>query len=151
VAISHHRLLALEDSQLTFQWKDYRSEHREKSKTVTLDVEEFMPRFRIHTLPAGFQRIRNYDFLASFTPTTGPKSPPPAFALQETRAPTDQTPQPRRLNDGLVHCAIASACSSLVCAPPRVFPPQSRSDLFRSQRFCPYSSTTWQSILPKPC
>jgi len=65
VAISNHRLLALKDDQVTFQWKDYRSEHREKSRTMTLDVDEFQRRFLIHTLPAGFQRIRHYGFLAN--------------------------------------------------------------------------------------
>ena len=65
VAISNHRLLALEQGRVTFQWKDYRSEHREKSKTMTLAAEEFQRRFLIHTLPAGFQRIRHYGLLAN--------------------------------------------------------------------------------------
>ena len=65
VAISNHRLLSLEDGHVTFQWKDYRSEHREKSKTMTIDADEFQRRFLIHTLPAGFQRIRHYGFLAN--------------------------------------------------------------------------------------
>jgi Putative transposase/Transposase zinc-binding domain len=65
VAISNHRLLSLEDGQVTFQWKDYRSEHREKSKVMTIEADEFQRRFLIHTLPAGFQRIRHYGFLAN--------------------------------------------------------------------------------------
>jgi putative transposase/transposase-like zinc-binding protein len=65
VAISNHRLLSLEDGHVTFQWKDYRSEHREKSKTMTIDADEFQRRFLIHTVPAGFQRIRHYGFLAN--------------------------------------------------------------------------------------
>lgn len=65
VAISNHRLLALEEDRVTFQWKDYRSEHREKSKTMTLDAGEFQRRFLIHTLPPGFQRIRHYGYLAN--------------------------------------------------------------------------------------
>jgi hypothetical protein len=65
VAISNHRLLSLEDGRVAFQWKDYRSEHREKSKTMTIDAGEFQRRFLIHTLPAGFQRIRHYGFLAN--------------------------------------------------------------------------------------
>ena len=65
VAISNGRLLSLQDDQVTFQWKDYRSQHREKSKTMTLDADEFQRRFLIHTLPAGFQRIRHYGFLAN--------------------------------------------------------------------------------------
>jgi hypothetical protein len=65
VAISNHRLLSLEDGHVTFQWKDYRSEHREKSKVMTVEADEFQRRFLIHTLPAGFQRIRHYGFLAN--------------------------------------------------------------------------------------
>jgi hypothetical protein len=65
VAISNHRLLSTENGQVTFQWKDYRSEHREKSKTMTIDADEFQRRFLIHTVPAGFQRIRHYGFLAN--------------------------------------------------------------------------------------
>jgi hypothetical protein len=65
VAISNHRLLSLEDGRVTFQWKDYRSEHREKSKTMKIEADEFQRRFLIHTLPAGFPRIRHYGFLAS--------------------------------------------------------------------------------------
>lgn len=65
VAISNHRLLSLEQDQVTFQWKDYRNEHSEKSRTMTLEVDEFQRRFLIHTLPAGFQRIRHYGFLAN--------------------------------------------------------------------------------------
>jgi hypothetical protein len=65
VAISNHRLLSLEDGRVTFQWKDYRSEHREKSKTMTIEADEFQRRFLIHTLPTGFQRIRHYGFLAN--------------------------------------------------------------------------------------
>ena len=65
VAISNHRLLSLQDNRVTFQWKDYRSEHREKSKAMTLEADEFQRRFLMHTLPAGFQRIRHYGFLAN--------------------------------------------------------------------------------------
>jgi hypothetical protein len=65
VAISNHRLLSLDHHQVTFQWKDYRNQHREKSKTMTIDADEFQRRFLIHTLPAGFQRIRHYGFLAN--------------------------------------------------------------------------------------
>jgi len=65
VAISNHRLLSLKDDEITFQWKDYRSEHSEKSRTMTLAVDEFQRRFLIHQLPAGFQRIRHYGYLAN--------------------------------------------------------------------------------------
>ncbi len=63
VALSNQRLTALEDGKVSFQWKDYR--HHNRSKTMTLDADEFIRRFLLHTLPPGFQRIRHYGFLAN--------------------------------------------------------------------------------------
>ena len=65
IAISNRRLLSLEEDQVTFQWKDHRSEHREKSKVMTVDADEFQRRLLIHVLPGGFQRIRYYGYLAN--------------------------------------------------------------------------------------
>ena len=62
VAISNQRLRALEDSHVTFEWKDYRDGH---VKTMTVSAEEFIRRFLLHALPPGLQRIRYYGFLAN--------------------------------------------------------------------------------------
>lgn len=63
VAISNHRLVKLEDGQVSFRWRDYR--HHDKLKVMTLAVDEFIRRFLLHSLPAGFHRIRHYGFLAN--------------------------------------------------------------------------------------
>jgi hypothetical protein len=63
VAISNHRLIALEDGKVSFHWKDYA--HGGKQKTMTLKAIEFIRRFLLHVLPAGFVRIRHYGFLAN--------------------------------------------------------------------------------------
>ena len=63
VAISNNRLLDIEDGMVTFHWKDYRDNDRQK--TMTLPAEEFIRRFLIHVLPEGFQRIRYYGLLAN--------------------------------------------------------------------------------------
>jgi hypothetical protein len=63
VAISNNRLLDVEQGQVTFQWKDYR--HNDRQRTMTLLAEEFIRRFLIHVLPDGFQRIRYYGFLGN--------------------------------------------------------------------------------------
>jgi hypothetical protein len=60
VAISNHRLLNIDNGQVQFQWKDYRDNNQ--PKTMTRDVDEFIRRFLLHTLPDGFQRIRYYGF-----------------------------------------------------------------------------------------
>src|SRR5271156_5951105 len=38
---------------------------RDRQKTMTLPVAEFIRRFLIHVLPSGFHRIRHYGLLAS--------------------------------------------------------------------------------------
>ena len=65
VALSNDRILSLANGRVTFQWKDYRRKDRHKSRTMTLDVEEFIRRFLIHTLPPGFQRIRYFGLMAN--------------------------------------------------------------------------------------
>lgn len=64
VAISNHRLLQLENGQVSFRWKDYR-DPQHPDKVMTLSAEEFIRRFLQHALPTGFQRIRYYGFLAN--------------------------------------------------------------------------------------
>jgi hypothetical protein len=65
VALSNNRILDVKDGQVTFQWKDYRSQDRQKSRTMTLAADEFIRRFLIHTQPPGFQRIRHFGFLSN--------------------------------------------------------------------------------------
>jgi hypothetical protein len=65
VAISNRRLIACDDKGVTFKWKDYRLEGPERYKLMTLATHEFIRRFLIHVLPAGFHRIRYYGLLAS--------------------------------------------------------------------------------------
>jgi ssDNA-binding Zn-finger/Zn-ribbon topoisomerase 1 len=65
VAISNQRLIALDAKTVTFKWKDYRIEGPERYKVMTLAINEFIRRFLMHALPAGFHRIRYYGLLAS--------------------------------------------------------------------------------------
>ena len=63
VAISNHRLLAVDDTHVTFRWKDYA--HRSKRRAMTLTLEEFLRRFLQHVLPKGLPRIRYFGWLAN--------------------------------------------------------------------------------------
>jgi hypothetical protein len=63
IAISNHRLMAVEKNTVSFQYTDYRD--AAKQKIVTLQGLEFLRRFAQHILPWGFVRIRHYGFLAS--------------------------------------------------------------------------------------
>jgi hypothetical protein len=65
VAISNRRLVACDDNGVTFKWKDYRIEGPERYQTMRLATDEFIRRFLMHVLPAGFHRIRYYGLLAS--------------------------------------------------------------------------------------
>src|SRR5215207_8561471 len=65
VAMSNSRLLAMDERGVTFRWKDYRAKGRTRHKTMTLAAQEFMRRFLLHVLPAGFHRIRHYGLLAN--------------------------------------------------------------------------------------
>jgi hypothetical protein len=65
VAISNRRLIACDEKGVAFKWKDYRIEGPDRYKVMTLATHEFIRRFLIHVLPAGFHRIRYYGLLAS--------------------------------------------------------------------------------------
>jgi len=67
VAIANSRLIACDRNSVTFRWKDYRAEGRDRQKVMTLATAEFIRRFLIHVLPHGFHRIRHYGLLASGT------------------------------------------------------------------------------------
>jgi len=63
VAISNHRLLNLENGKVTFSWKDYARGNQQQA--MTLNTDEFIRRFLLHVLPHGFQRLRQFGFLAN--------------------------------------------------------------------------------------
>jgi len=67
VAIANRRLLALDEQGVTFKWKDYRAKERVRHKIMTLAPDEFIRRFLLHVLPAGFHRIRHYGLIANTT------------------------------------------------------------------------------------
>jgi Putative transposase/Transposase zinc-binding domain len=65
VAISNSRLLDLDDDNVSFRWKNYRENGRQRTRVMRLDVSEFMRRFLLHVLPDGFHRIRHYGLFAN--------------------------------------------------------------------------------------
>lgn len=62
-AISNNRILAIENDEILFSWKDYRD--KGKRKIMKLHYEEFIRRFLLHVLPKGFCRIRYYGIYAN--------------------------------------------------------------------------------------
>jgi hypothetical protein len=104
VAIANSRLIACDDTGVTFKWKDYRANGRERHKVMTLETDEFIRRFLIHVLPSGFHRIRHYGLFAN-----GGR----AENLARARDLLDVSPQPDKLDD-----ADARADEPLTSLPP---------------------------------
>jgi Putative transposase len=63
VAISTHRILTLEDGNVSFLWRDNSDGNR--NKIMTLDANDFIRRFLLHVLPARFVKIRYNGLLGS--------------------------------------------------------------------------------------
>jgi Putative transposase/Transposase zinc-binding domain len=64
VAIANSRLISCDQQGVTFKWKDYRIEGRDRYKQMTLATDEFIRRFLTHVLPKGLHRIRHYGLFA---------------------------------------------------------------------------------------
>jgi Putative transposase/Transposase zinc-binding domain len=108
VAISNSRLIAADETGVTFRYKDYRIKGPGRYKTMTLATSEFIRRFLSHVLPKGFHRIRHYgllagankteiiararEFIAASTPTAQPPQPDHEAATDSTT--TDKTANP---------------------------------------------------------
>jgi len=65
VAISNRRLLAFNETGVTFRYKDYRRNGADRQQVMTLGSDEFIRRFLLHVLPRGFHRIRHYGLLSA--------------------------------------------------------------------------------------
>jgi len=63
VAISNHRIVSIQDGKVTFTYKDRSDKGR--TKLMTLEADEFIRRFLLHILPAGYMKIRHFGFLAN--------------------------------------------------------------------------------------
>jgi hypothetical protein len=62
IAISNDRIKTINESGVSFVWKDYHDHNR--YKLMTLTGEEFIRRFLLHVLPKGYCKIRYYGLFA---------------------------------------------------------------------------------------
>lgn len=65
VAIANQRLIDIDEGHVRFRYNDSRTTPPQTQKTMTLDATEFMRRFLLHVLPAGFHRMRHYGLLGN--------------------------------------------------------------------------------------
>jgi hypothetical protein len=63
IAISNNRILNSCNGNVSFLWRDYADQNRQK--TMTLKADEFIRRFLLHVLPSRFVRIRHFGLLAN--------------------------------------------------------------------------------------
>ena len=61
IAISNNRILSVTETEVAFSARG--TKPGDSKRQVTLSHEEFIRRFLMHVLPAGFQKIRYYGFL----------------------------------------------------------------------------------------
>ena len=63
IAISNNRILNIQNGNVSFLWRDYADQNRQK--TMTLKADEFIRRFLLHVLPSRYVRIRHFGLLAN--------------------------------------------------------------------------------------
>jgi hypothetical protein len=125
VAISNRRLISLDETGVTFRYKDYRREGNERYRTMALQVDEFIRRFLLHVLPKGFHRIRHYGLLASPTCKANVArarellDAPPPIETEEPIPPADRRPPCPCCGGRMV------VIESFQCAPNARAPPAS--------------------------
>jgi hypothetical protein len=62
VAISNHRIIAIDNGSVTFTYRNRKQNN--EIKEMTLDADEFIRRFLLHVLPKGLIKIRYFGFLS---------------------------------------------------------------------------------------
>jgi hypothetical protein len=90
-AISNARILGMDQSHVTFRWKDRKAEGW---RTERLPGVEFLRRFLQHVLPRGFHKVRYYGLWHASKRTESNR----AWVLLILETPAD-TPQPTKLAD----------------------------------------------------
>jgi len=127
VAISNSRLERFENGQVTFRYRDNRSQQLHR---VTLPAQKFFHRFLLHVLPRGCAKVRYYGIwspacraqleqartLLSATTTTAAVDSTPHSLLTEPVAPASATAR-------CPLCHIGQLFEIRVLLPQRKVPP----------------------------
>jgi len=121
VAISNHRIVSVDESHVTFRWKDYA--HKGQQQTMTLTCEKFLRRFLQHLLPKGLPRIRYFGWLANRRR---------GQLLPLCRALLHQEPNPPAVSDDpqVAHCP---RCHGEMCIIERLTAAQIQNAIHRME------------------
>ncbi len=132
VAITNDRIISYENHQVTFRYRDYHDENKEK--LYTFDGEEFLRRFLMHVPPKGLVRIRSYGFLGNRSRKTNLERARQLIGEAPVTVPSPEHFQPLRLcpacyaamrNERMPHFAPAPEVASrlpFTLRPPPIYP-----------------------------
>ncbi len=116
-AIANSRLVAVDEDEVAFSYKDYRRGGR--GGVMRLAPHEFIRRFLLHVLPDGFHRIRHYGFLAKGDRGENLARIHELLKVQRTHQPSDQaqpstTSEPEPNADAQEAFAVCPDCGGLM-------------------------------------
>jgi uncharacterized membrane protein YccC len=111
VAISNRRLIAFDETGVTFRYKDYRRDGADRQRTMTLSPDEFIRRFLLHVLPKGFHRI--VDMASLLAPAARLTSREPESCSLRQRRPCVNRHFHDRADDGQI--ALPAVVASRQC------------------------------------
>lgn len=125
VAITNSRLEAFHDGQVTFGYRDNRTQ---QLRHVSLSTEAFLDRFLQHILPAGFPKVRHYGLASASAQAHREQArrllqtPPPAAAAQPRPLRSSARPADP-LGPLCPHCHQGHLQIVQTLRPRRKFPP----------------------------
>jgi hypothetical protein len=126
IAISNHRLTAVDEATVSFNYKDYRKGGQQQ--TMTLQALEFIRRFAMHILPRGFVRIRHYGILSA----TSKSQALPVIRSQLPQKPKRQELQGRQLQQ--YNPLLCPCCGKETMVMLQVLPKRGPPNGFRTRR-----------------
>ena len=124
VAIANRRLQSVDETHVSFTYKDYRRKGNNMHRTMQLTCDEFMRRFLLHVLPTGFHRIRHYGLLASKAKLNMARqalhvAPPPDIKKTANESETDSAPFVCRQRQSPMKVSALRLPAYLPRAPPK--------------------------------
>lgn len=128
VAITNSRLESFADGQVTFRYRDNRTQQLQR---VTLCAEEFIGRFMHHILPPGFPKVRYYGLASSRRQVPREQAralikPNMATSTNTRDAATDLPSSAAKVAPApplCPHCRIGHLIVVQILRPRRKFPP----------------------------